>query len=342
MRFAILFILVISMFSTNLAHAVEFNDGPQARDVLTRQVRTLFENGNFQELDKIADGFRKNKSRFPDGVWKLQIFYTGFDMSGGVPDVYFPHVIELARKWQEANPRSVTAQCVLASVWRDYAWKARGSGYANTVKEEARPVVRERLDKAWQIVNKPLAPGVADCPRRHDLRLNLAQKNGLNRDKYEEIFKEAIQQAPDYYQHYTQKAAYLLPKWSGKEGEWQSFIMKIAEQNPRGEGATIYTRVVWSMYLGREISDLNDSGISWPKMRDGFKEIDRNYPNSRWILNNTAKFACRAKDEGTLRTTLKRVDQSTYYPEAWKDTNINDCRSWIGLPPFATDSSQPH
>jgi hypothetical protein len=333
MNYIIKVICALLLISTS-AYAAEFSDGPRARNVLTSQVKKLFENGNYAELDRMADQFRKNKSRFPDGVWKLYIFYTGFEMSPYVPEPYFPGAIDMASSWRKTNPKSVTAQCVLASLWADYAWKARGGGYASEIKDQSKPLMRERLEKAWKIINEPLASGVADCPKRHDLRLVLAKARGVENKQFEVMYKEALKQAPDYYQLYSTIADYLLPKWHGHVGEWQQFITKVADQNPKREGATIYTRTVWSMFLGNDLQKFEGSGISWPRMKEGFEEIDRNYPNSSWILNNTAKFACRAGDKETLRSKMKRIDRNNYYPEAWKDENIDTCRKLIGLLPI--------
>jgi hypothetical protein len=234
------------------AHAVEFNDGPQARDALADQVKMMFNKKQFAGLDAMAEKFRTSKSRFPDGVWKLTIFFTGFDLSTNTPEWAFPLYISLAEDWRHSSPTSVTAQCVLAKAWMDYAWKARGGGYASEVKEDSWQLVRDRLDKAWKIADERLAPGVSDCPNRLNLRLRLAKVMGFEKEEFEALFHEALRQEPGYYQHYLVKADYLLPKWHGEEGEWQQFITTVADQNPRKEGASIYTRTAWSMFLGND------------------------------------------------------------------------------------------
>jgi hypothetical protein len=324
-------ICVLLLLIATSAHAVEFKDGSRARDVLTNQVKMMFSKKQYAELDSMADKFRRNKSRFPDGVWKLTIFYTAFDLSSNTPEWAFPMYISKAEDWRHIRPKSITAQCVLANAWKDYAWQARGGGYASQVKEESWQLVRQRLEKAWKIVNERLAPGVSDCPNRLNLRLRLAQAMGFEKKKFETLFQEALQQEPGYYQHYTVKGCYLLPKWQGEEGDWQQFITRVAEQNPRGEGATIYTRTVWSMYLSNDWKDFQGSGVSWGRMKAGFKEIDHNYQNSPWILNSFARFACRAGDLETMKALCKQIDSGNYYPEAWGKDNAEDCRMWVKL-----------
>lgn len=336
MFIAILLMLVVLLYTfATTAQAAEFGDGPRARGVLTSQVKKMFTDRKFAEIDAMADEFRTTKSRFPDGVWKLQIFITAFDLATRTPQWAFGSYISLAEEWCRTRPKSITARTVLAKAWSDYAWKERGGGYASEVKEEAWPVVRERLDKAWQIINEPLLPGVSDCPTRHNLRLTLAKTRGVERELFEELFQEALRQSPGYYHHYAIKAGYLHPKWHGEEGEWQRFIENVVDRNPGNEGATIYTRTAWSMFLGNDWQNFLDSGVSWTKMKAGFTEIDRNYPNSPWILNTFAKFACRAGDRDTANALFKRIGLDSFYPEAWGSDNVDSCRSWAGVPTMA-------
>lgn len=335
-RFVVtLFIALSVCLNAAPSHAKEFTDGPRVREVLSEQVKNLFAAGKYAELDAMADKFRHDKTRFPDGVWKLQVFYTGFKLYTRTPEWGFTQYISKAEEWRKARPKSVTAQTVLAGVWADYAWQARGGGYAGSVKQDAWPRVRERHDTAWKIINEPLAHGVADCPERQNLRLAIAKSRGVGRKEFEALFQQAIRQEPGFYHHYATKADYLLPKWHGKEGEWQQFITKVAERNPGGQGAMIYARTAWSMFLGDDWQEFNGSGVSWERMKAGFYQIDRTYPNSPWILNTTAKFACRAGDKKALSDLFKRITPDNFYPEAWDGEDMNTCRRLVGLAPLA-------
>lgn len=326
-----IFFVAILLFATS-AQAKEFRDGPRAREILTSQVKKMFTDRKFAELDAMAEEFRTTKSRFPDGVWKLQIFITAFNLATRTPQWAFTSYISLAEEWRRTRPNSILARTVLAKAWSNYAWNERGGGFASEVKEEAWPVVRERLDKAWQIINEPLPLGTNDCPTRHDLRLIIAKSRGVEREQFEELFQEALRQSPGYYHYYATKADYLLPKWYGEQGEWQRFIEKVADLNPAGEGATVYTRTAWSMFQDKDWQNFKDSEVSWTRMKAGFTEIDHNYPDSPWIHNNFAKFACRAGDRDTANLLLKRIGLETYYPEAWGKDNVDACRTWAELP----------
>ncbi|MDD2899339.1 MAG: DUF4034 domain-containing protein [Desulfuromonadaceae bacterium] len=314
--------------TSQIAKKATNNDAVIVRSALEKQIQSMFENKKYTELDAMADEFRTTKSRFLDGEWKLQTFYTAFDLGTNNPDSEFDKYFKLAEEWQKVRPSSITAQCVLAKVWLDYAWHARGGGYASEVKENTLQIVNERVDKAWKIVNKPLAPNVSECPNRLNLILRLARARGVDKNTFESFFQKAIRQEPGYYQHYEVKAVYLEPKWGGEEGDWQKFINKVLKQNPLGEGASIYTRTAWTLHRRQDWVTYDNSGISWDKMKEGFTEINRNYPGSMWNINFFAKFACLAKDKETLVELLKQVDSGVKYNNAWRDINMDDCRDF--------------
>ena len=287
----------------------------------------MFEESKFAELDAMADKIRAGKSRYPDGGWKLLAFYQGFDLTGNYPQWVFTSYLERAKEWRRVSPQSVTAQVVLGQAWYNYAWNERGHGYANEVKEKAWPIVYERLDKAWQIVNEHPAQGIADCPERHALRLKLANAKGVERKQFEALFQEAVRFEPGYYAYYFNKAEYLQPRWHGDEGEWQKFITEAARNNANDEGDTIYTRTAWSKH--GIWKNFNNEGIYWDKMKTGFEQMLHNYPDSPFILNGFARFACLAGDLDTMKVLFKRIDTNNYYPEVWNNYSIEDCRNWV-------------
>ena len=299
-------------------------DGYSSKLPFSNQVKRMFDDGKYDQLDSLANEIRANKSRFMDGGWKLLYFYYGFNLDGNYPQWVFTSYIDKAEQWRRAHPESVTARVVLGQAWYNYAWHERGDGYAGTVKNSSWRIVNERLQKAWDIINVPPASGVADCPERHYLRLKLANAMGFDRDKYEVLFQEAIRFEPEYYVFYTEKAEFLLPRWHGKEGEWSRYMTDVAHHTPGGEGPSIYTRMAWSQYGTWE--NFEKDGVSWDLMKAGFLQMERNYADSSFILNGFARFACLARDRQTLKLLLKRIDSGKYNPDGWGKMSIDRCR----------------
>lgn len=120
-----------------------------------------------------------------------------------------------------------------------------------------------------------------------------------------------------------------MPRWSGEEGEWVSFLDKADTLAGQQNSREMYTRMAISSRYSGEWQQFADSHLSWREMKQGFVDMENAFPNSPYNLNNFAAFACLAGDRDTARTTLNRIGNSPY-PEAWQDANANfdKCRTW--------------
>src|SRR5262245_53199083 len=138
-------------------------------------VRQKLTQRRFADLDKMAEEVLRTKARFPGGDWKLYRFFGAVGrLRGGIgdlsnhsitrstnanaqpvsggPDVSSDSTweahIALLRSWRQERPKSVAAAIALGDALIGYAWKARGSGYADTVTAEGRRLFKERLHDA--------------------------------------------------------------------------------------------------------------------------------------------------------------------------------------------------
>lgn len=342
MNLLMLFIAVVLAITTSgepVHAAVDNNgfheDGPHVIKPFSDRVVSLYKARKFAELDAMADTFLVQKSGFfPDGLPKLRTFALAFYLDPNQPEADFTTAIKLAEEWRRVRPKSVHARITLAGRWSDYAWKARGDGFAGEVDPRAWPVFQKRLDTAWGIINEPLPPGMKDSPERHCLRLGIATSRSMDRKEFEAIFNEAVRLYPDYINIYFKKVNYLTPKWHGKPGDWQRFLADVARKNPKGVGATIYARTV--DYMEDEVKDFKTDSLSWETTKSGFKQIMQHYPQSPYNLNTFAVFACMAKDHETLPELLNAIDSKNYYNDVWRLSgyNINNCRKSVGLDPM--------
>ena len=101
------------------------------------------------------------------------------------------------KQWTAARPQSITAHLCLAKFWIDYAWKARGSGYAHTVTSRGWDVMGERLEYAHEEL-AAAAPLKPRCPVFYDIMQNLALGQGWERESYDTVFSEAVAFEPNY------------------------------------------------------------------------------------------------------------------------------------------------
>ncbi len=325
--FFVLSFLLWLIFTT--AIEAKLLDGPAAKNILLTEVQKLLYQEKYDELEKMANEFRTTKAQFIGGGWKLAYFYSVIDLSAtNKNDVECSEYLHKLAKWMQKYPDSITPKIATSNAWLTYAWRARGNDYANTVTEQGWKLMRERVEKAYELVkDKPLKPS-GDCPGRYYILIKIAGVQGWDRQKYEALFREAVSFEPWFHAYYIEKAAYLMPRWGGKEGEWQRFAAEAVKLTPKSEGMGIYTRILRIMWEYREFKDFNDTSVSWVKMKQGFLDMERVYPNSLYNLNYFCMFACIAEDKETARNLFNKIG-NTPYAEVWKGrANFEKWRKW--------------
>lgn len=277
------------------------------------QVRALVDTENFTEVDKLADELRRTRARWSGGTLKLEFLYTAYQRTLRSEDEWQRHFSRLNR-WVENNPNSVAARILLGEAYTSYAWVARGTGFADTVTDDGRKLFEERLQKAREVLEAAGRLSTKDAAVYWILgRVALGQS--WPRDQLEAIFQKGIAVEPDWYQMYFVKAYYLLPRWHGEPGEWVKFAEQAAEMTRREQGESLYARIVWFMMnaVGGTLEFKMDegffarNGISWPKLKQGFIDIEKRHPGSLRTVNTFCQFACLAGDAETARSLFARL-----------------------------------
>jgi hypothetical protein len=291
-------------------------DGPIARKHLQYTVQDILYREDFDKLEKMAKELRATKAMIPDGVWMLEFYYDAFSAPRQKTLEGWMQLIARIEKWRQKYPQSITARVAAATAWSNYGWHARGGGFSNTVTEEGWQLFKERIQKAYNLLDVKIAHPEDDCPERHSIILSIANVQGWSRPNFEAYFQDAVKFEPTYSSFFQRKANYLTPKWNGEEGEWQEFAKNAYKLSPEKEGKTIYMRIIRSFWPSNDFNSFAQPGISWPLMKQGFLDVERNYPGSPWNLNNFCKFACIAGDRETARALFKRIGERPYV-EAW-------------------------
>lgn len=293
---------------------------------LVEQVYKLFLAEKFDELDKLADELRATKAKFPRGFWKLPLFYQSI-ARGGKTDYDYVEGIKRLKKWVAAKPESITARVALGSMLVGYGWRARGTDYISETDPEDLKDFQARLAMGRKILEEAEKLPVR-CPGLYAPLLSIGQGMGWDREEYDEVFEKAVALEPHYTPFYNAKRAYLLPQWGGRPGEWEEFAEESAERTKAALGMSLYTRIMWNAAAsyGRGGKYLfSKTKASWPKMRQGFLDIERMYPGS-WInLNMFAWFACVAGDKATARGLFERIGDN-FRTGIWRSEE--DFRKW--------------
>src|SRR5207302_6560914 len=99
------------------------------------QVPTLLAQGSYAKLDEMADNLLSAKTALSKGSWKLDIFYDKLEGKGTTGSSCRQRVYDL-QKWLKQKPKSVAARVGLAKAYTEYAWDARGCGWATSVTDQ--------------------------------------------------------------------------------------------------------------------------------------------------------------------------------------------------------------
>jgi hypothetical protein len=293
------------------------------------EVQRILNSGRYDSLETLAESLRNRDARWPNGTWKLRTFYNqGFDISlRNAPEADWQNHLRHLRQWNSAKPSSITAPVALAYALASYAWEARGAAVANEVSEEGWRVMKERLAQARALlVEARDRPRV--CPAWWMVAQRVALGKGWDRPVYEQLFSEAVRTEPTFENYYERKAIYLLPRWHGREGEWEAFADTTADRLPAPLGDQMYGRIVWSTQRYLDENVFEETQVSWERTRKGFEELVKAYPASLELRSAFAYLAWQAADQPTARQQFTELG-TRIDPGVWEDRGqFLEARKW--------------
>lgn len=287
----------------------EFND-------FTREVVGLLENRSFAALDEKAHLFRSSRARFSrGGGWKIFSFYR--TVSNPVESTDWEQHIALLSSWKAATD-SITAKVALAESYQNWAWELRGSGFADEVDKTVWPAVEAKLQLAWEAIEEAEALE-EECHGYYKVRLSMLKSNGAPRDEYEAVFAKAIEYDHTYGYFYTEKATYLLPRWSGKPGDVAKFAEEVSTSLGENDGPIVYFLIVAQLHEHKHDNFFAETGLSWRKTKKGFLLLESTHGISPLRANQFAAIAFTAKDPQATCNTHKRIKEpADFVYSLWK------------------------
>src|SRR2546421_674195 len=265
-------------------------EGPSRQEVLD-----LLWHEQFDELEQLTGELRKEKLGFYNGYSKLSTVYGYLDGPGrSAEDRVWQDFLGKLQSWAQARPESATPLIALGDAYIAYAWKARGGGFADTVTEKGWRLFGERLQSARKNLEAAEKMPGKDAEVYRAL-IVVAMAQGWPRNQMEAVFRKGIEFEPNYQQLYETKAYYLLPRWSGEPGEWETFATEAADTRGEEEGDILYMAIARSQAWSEGAQFFRNTRISYERMKRGFEASLRRYPDSVWEMNSYCYFACIAR-----------------------------------------------
>ncbi len=194
---------------------------------------------------------------------------------------------------EATDPKDSDVLLIKGNFYINYAWEARGGGWANTVTPQgwrdfaARlATAEEALTRAWE-----LDPTNAGPPTK---MLTVALGEDKDRDEMEKWFQRAMDANPDNYDACTSKLYYLEPKWHGSPEAMLEFGHQCFDsQNWHGDVAFVLldAHIALSKYQpDPKLYYRNE--IVWSDFCTVYTAYLNAYPTDDQIRSKFAYYAC--------------------------------------------------
>jgi hypothetical protein len=250
----------------------------------------------------MAAEYRASKEQYADGIYKLSSIYGGFEPArDDSDDVWQARQVQL-QNWIRAKPDSPTPRIAIARVLTSYAWKARGGDWAHNVKQQDWETFFSRLNGALKYL-QDASKLQQRCPVYWTSLQRIALGLQFDRSRYDSVFSQATREFPDFESYYYLRATYLLPRWNGTQGEWETDLSKSADAIGGESGDKVYARVVWYMHSCGFFTNIftESKGLSWARIDKGFEAILKESPGSLSAQTERAHLAALVGDRQKAR-----------------------------------------
>jgi hypothetical protein len=264
---------------------------------------------DFASISAEAASLRISKERLHGGYWKLRALYDAIEQpqANDHSDDAWQKIFAKLGRWRAQQPQDVTPVIALASAWREYAWRARGDGYADTVSATGWELYHSRIDKAGQILSEARNFN-QKCPELYHEALRMGSDE-WDRATLDEFFAEGTALEPTYYYLHQQKAMTLLPRWGGREGEWEQFADQAASKIGGQQGDIVFFNIYSLMKDMHNINFMPFHQQAAPRLIAGFRAIEKLYGASSDELNKACMASLFIKDPKTTAELLARTEK---------------------------------
>ena len=185
-------------------------------------------------------------------------------------------------------------------IFTEWAWSARGHGFANSISSQNMVLYSFRTEMAAAALDD-VRDGASNNPLWYSLSLKVGLDQAKDREKLQAIFDRGWLKVPNYRPLYRGMLRILMPRWGGSYDDVNKFINQIYAQTASARGYELYAELysAYAQLEGDELDLFVDSRAFWSGMRNGYLGLLRRYPKSDAVLNSFANFACRANDKET-------------------------------------------
>jgi hypothetical protein len=150
------------------------------------------------------------------------------------------------KTFQLARPQNPLIVSMEAKRLIDEGWKARGSGFADTVLPHKREAFRQLIDQAHALL-KPVMEGDEPPLDLYHPWFTVARAASWPRADVDSHVENLLRRLDRYDPALGEAAVSLLPRWGGKPGEASDFAKMVADRISAEAGDVAYARIAMAL-----------------------------------------------------------------------------------------------
>jgi hypothetical protein len=206
-----------------------------------RNVSALKEE-EYAELDHLFQALRESEAVYNNGKYAIDAASHNSVHVIFPADASFEYFVKRLKKWREVRPNSPTAPALMALLYMNWAWNARGSGFAAGISEKQFELFHDRMREARFYCEE--AEKLADNdPTIWYYRVKIAQAINEPKEAVYEILRQSHKAGSYYLRTHEGAAEYLLPRWHGEPGDCEELAAWSKEELGGDLGAEAYGRI---------------------------------------------------------------------------------------------------
>lgn len=300
-----------------------FEDEGDSIDVPDKfAMREMLIAGRFDEIEAMAEVFRRSDARTPSGRPKMRLLHEALGYGLLTCQWLCDGKVEA---WMARYPQSPLPLLAEADVLVEKAWEHRGRKYADKVAAEAWAPFYEGIAQAYAHLEANKAVASRD-PNWYSQMADVAKAQGWPKQRFNALIDEGLDRFPAYYSIYFSAVGFYAPKWHGSDREIELFARTAVERSPEGIG--MYARIYWyASQIQYDDELFADSDVVWDDMKTGIDHVLASYPD-QWNINNFARFACLARDRAKAQELIARIEGEPA-PAVWEPGDYFErCKNW--------------
>lgn len=291
----------------------QHNEGMRGMTEARTAVSIAFDQGgrtgdpHFEKLDALFQEWTTLNCKLDDGRPKMNFFLSGIG-----------ETIKYANSWNEAlgkvqllkkaHPSAAYPLLAEAQYWNEYAWNARGNGFASSVTPANMKLFKQRLAIAEKILMDNKA-AVSTLPDWYALMISVQSLLDRPVAQRDEIFLEGATRFKTFLPLYIAQRNLLEPKWGGSWEDVDKFIQWAVTNTNDTEGESMYARLYYGVHdnLQEDHDFFSETRVDWEQLKKGYEDLIQLNAKSRYLLNEFASMACEANDAETYRALREKI-----------------------------------